>query len=530
MMDMEKTRKAIQNGNTSLGLELGSTRIKAVLIDRNHTPIAEGGVQWENRLVEGIWTYSYEEIRGGVQKCYADLKKDVKGKYDVTLTNVGAIGISGMMHGYIPLDQNNKPLAGFRTWRNTITGEAAEKLTELFGFNIPQRWSIAHLYQSVLNKEEHLPKLAKITTVAGYISYLLTGNHITGIGEASGIFPIDFATKNYDQKMASLFDGLIEEYSWKLEDVLPEVKCAGEIAGTLTKEGALFLDADGDLKEGIVIVPCEGDAGTGMAATNSVRVRTGNVSAGTSDFAMVVVEHDLNVHREIDMVTTPAGAPVAMIHCNNCTSDINAWVNLFKEFCELMGEKVDMNELYTKLFTVALEGDPSGGGMLSYNYYSGEGVTGIDEGRPVFIRKPDSYFDLASFMRVHLMSAMATLKLGMDILKEEDVQIDEIYGHGGFFKTLEAGQRILSAAIDAPVSVMATAGEGGPYGMALLAAYAVWKNTDETLEDYLDNKVFANASTTTLKASKQEVEGFNEFVKAYKEALPVEFAAVKHFM
>jgi len=530
IMSGERIREYIESGNTVLGLELGSTRIKAVLIDRGHNPIAEGGVQWENRLENGIWTYSYEEIQKGVQDCYAALKKDVQEKYGITLKTVGAVGISGMMHGYLPLDEKNKPLAEFRTWRNTITGEAAEKLTELFGFNIPQRWSIAHLYQAVLNEEAHLPQLKKITTVAGYISYLLTGEHNMGIGEASGVFPINSTTKDYDQRMVNLFDGLIAgKYDWKLEDVLPKVLCAGEKAGVLTESGAKFLDPDGDLEAGIPIVPCEGDAGTGMAATNSVRVRTGNVSAGTSDFAMVVVDHDLNVHREIDMVTTPSGSPVAMIHCNNCTSDINAWVNLFKEFGELMGYETDLNELYTKLFTAALSGNRAGGGMLSYNYFSGEGVTDLDEGRPLFVRKPDCDFSLPNFMRVHLMSAMATLKLGMDILKEENVTIDRIYGHGGFFKTPEAGQRILSAAIDAPVSLMSTAGEGGPYGMALLGAYMLWKEKDESLEDYLDSKVFANASTTTLEAGKDEVEGFNLFAEEYRNALPVEKEAVKKF-
>ncbi|MBR1757234.1 MAG: FGGY-family carbohydrate kinase [Lachnospiraceae bacterium] len=517
---------------TVLGLELGSTRIKAVLLDRNHVPVAGGSHEWENQLVDGVWTYSMEAVTEGIQDCIADLKRDVKEKFGEELTTVGALGVSAMMHGYLPLDENEQPLSEFRTWRNTMTGEAAEKLTALFGFNIPQRWSIAHLYQAMLKKEEHLPRLSYLTTLAGYIHLRMTGEKVMGVGEASGMFPIDFATCDYDAEMAGKFDALIAEagYAWRLREILPKVLPAGAHAGVLTEEGARFLDPTGTLQAGIPVAPCEGDAGTGMAATNSVRVRTGNVSAGTSDFAMVVVDHKLGVHREIDMVTTPDGAPVAMVHCNNCTSDINAWVNLFAEFAGAIGTPVDKGALYTLLFKKALEGDPDCGGLLSYNYFSGEGVTDLDEGRPVFLRTPDAHFSLANFMRTHLLSALATLKIGLDILTgEEKVAIDKLYGHGGYFKTPGVGQRMLSAAVNSEVSVMTTAGEGGPYGMALLAAYMLWKEEGESLPDYLDQKVFAGATCETLMAKEADVEGFNRFLAGYQKAFGVEKEAVKGF-
>ena len=516
---------------TVLGLELGSTRIKAVLIDRTHTPIASGSFEWENQLVNGIWTYSLDQAREGVRACYADLKRDVKEKYGVTLKRVGAMGISGMMHGYLPFDENGNQLAEFRTWRNTITGPAAAELTERFGFNIPQRWSIAHLYQAMLNGEEHLPRLRHLTTLAGYVHGQLTGEKVLGLGEASGMFPIDSEKKDYDQGMADIFDALVAEkgYVWRLRDVLPRAVPAGAAAGCLTEAGAAFLDPEGDLEAGIPFAPPEGDAGTGMAATNSVAVRTGNVSAGTSDFAMVVVEKLPRVHREIDMVTTPAGLPVAMVHCNNCTSDINAWAGLMGEFAEAIGAKIDKNTLYTTLFEKALEGDKDCGGLLSFNYLSGEGITDLDEGRPVFARTPDAKMTLGNFMRTHLLSALATLKIGLDILTvEEKVPIDKLYGHGGYFKTPGVGQRMLSAAAGSPVSVMATAGEGGPYGMALLAAYCLWKKDGESLEAYLADEVFASAQSQTLMADKEDVEGFNAFLERYKKALPVEVAAIKN--
>ena len=515
----------INLNKTALGIELGSTRIKAVLIDEKHIPIASGDFEWENQLIDGIWTYSLETVRTGIQSCYASLKADVKEKFGAELTTVGAIGVSAMMHGYLPFDREGRQLAEFRTWRNTITGEAAEKLSELFQFNIPQRWSIAHLYQAMLNGETHVSEIDYLTTLAGYIHWQLTGEKVMGVGEASGMFPIDSETLDYDAGMIQKFQTLT---GTDLRRILPKVRNAGDNAGTLSLSGARFLDPDGTLQSGIPVAPCEGDAGTGMTATNSVRKRTGNVSAGTSDFAMIVTEHPLGVHREIDMVTTPDGLPVAMVHCNNCTSDINAWVAIFSEFCDLMGFKADRGELFTKLFRIALEGDADCGGLLSYNYFSGEGVTDLDEGRPVFARTPNAHFTLANFMRTHLLSALATLKIGLDILTQtEQVAIDRLYGHGGFFKTPEVGQRFLSAAVGAPVSVMETAGEGGPYGMALLAAYMLWREEGETLPDYLDHRVFADAKTTTLMADREDVDGFNEFLARYQKAFSVEKLATE---
>ena len=511
--------------NTVLGIELGSTRIKAVLIDESHIPVASGDYEWENQLVNGLWTYSMDDVHTGLRRCFSALKADVKAKYGLELTTAGALGVSGMMHGYLPFDNQGRQLAEFRTWRNTVTGPAAAKLTELFGFNIPQRWSIAHLYQAILNGEEHVKDIAYLTTLAGYIHWRLTGEKVMGVGEASGMFPIDSARLDYDEAMVRKFNALT---GMDLRAVLPRVLPAGESGGTLTPEGALFLDPEGTLLPGIPVAPCEGDAGTGMAATDSVRLRTGNVSAGTSDFAMIVTDKPLGVHREIDMVTTPDGLPVAMVHCNNCTSDINAWVELFSQFADAIGAHRDKGELFTLLFRKALEGDPDCGGLLSYNYFSGEGVTDLDEGRPVFLRTPDAAFSLPNFMRAHLLSALATLKIGLDILtRTEQVEIDRLYGHGGFFKTPEVGQRMLSAAVGAPVSVMETAGEGGPYGMALLAAYMLRKEPGETLPDYLDNKVFAGARSTTLTAEAKEIEGFNRFLERYKKALNVEKAAVE---
>ncbi len=508
-----------------LGIELGSTRIKAVLIDERHLPVASGDYEWENRLVNGVWTYPMEAVHTGLQSCFANLKADVRAKFDTELTTVGAIGVSAMMHGYLPFDRDGRQLAEFRTWRNTITGEAAEKLTALFGFNIPQRWSIAHLYQAILNGEEHVKDIAFLTTLAGYIHWRLTGEKLMGVGEASGMFPIDSAAIDYDEGMIRKFKALT---GIELRAILPKVLPAGANAGELTEAGARFLDPSGTLRPGVPVAPCEGDAGTGMAATNSVRVRTGNVSAGTSDFAMIVTDKPLGVHREIDMVTTPAGAPVAMVHCNNCTSDINAWVGLFSSFAEAIGAPQEKGKLFTLLFRKALEGQADCGGLMSFNYYSGEGVTDLDEGRCVFARMQNADFTLANFMRTHLLSALATLKIGLDILTQtERVEIDKLYGHGGFFKTPEVGQRMLSAAVGAPVSVMETAGEGGPYGMALLAAYMLWKDADESLPDYLDNRVFAAAKSSTLMADERDVEGFDVFLGRYRKALAVERAAVE---
>ena len=516
MMDLTKT---------VLGIELGSTRIKAVLIDGKHIPIAQGDFEWENQLVNGVWTYSMDAVHSGLQTCFANLKADVKAKFGMELTTVGAIGVSAMMHGYLPFDKDGRQLAAFRTWRNTITGEAAEELTALFGFNIPQRWSIAHLYQAILNHEEHVKDIAFLTTLAGYIHWQLTGEKVMGVGEASGMFPIDSGKLDYDEGMVQKFKALT---GIELRDILPKVLTAGECGGMLSEAGARFLDPTGTLQPGIPVAPCEGDAGTGMAATNAVRPRTGNVSAGTSDFAMIVTEKPLGVHREIDMVTTPDGAPVAMVHCNNCTSDINAWVNLFAEYAEMIGAPVNKSELFVKLFNKALEGEADCGGLLSFNYFSGEGVTDLDEGRPVFARMPNAKFTLANFMRTHLLSALATLKIGLDILTQtEQVPIDKLYGHGGFFKTPGVGQRMLSAAVGAPVSVMETAGEGGPYGMALLGAYMLWKDEGETLADYLDNKVFTGAKSTMLMAEPSDIAGFSVFLSRYKKALPMERKATE---
>lgn len=528
---MGNAKETIENGKAVLGIEFGSTRIKAVLVDEEHKPIASGAHDWENRLIDGIWTYSLDMIWSGLQDCYGKLVEDVKKQYGVTLKTLGAIGFSGMMHGYMPFDAAGELLVPFRTWRNTITGEAAAALTKEFSFNIPQRWSIAHLYQAILNGEEHVGKITYFTTLAGYIHWKLTGEKVLGVGEASGMFPIDAKTKNYNEKMLTQFDALpaVQKYPWKLGEILPKVLTAGENAGTLTAEGAKLLDVSGNLEAGIPLCPPEGDAGTGMAATNSVAVRTGNVSAGTSVFAMVVLEEDLKaVHEELDMVTTPSGDTVAMVHCNNCTSDLNAWVGLFREFAETFGMTVDMNQLFGTLYNKALEGDKDCGGLLAYNYFSGEPVTGLNEGRPMFVRKPDAHFTLANFMRTHLYASLATLKIGLDILlKEEKVQIDRIYGHGGLFKTKGVGQGILAAAMDAPVAVMETAGEGGPWGMALLASYMIQRESGETLEHYLSEKVFGGETGSVMEPNAADVAGFDAYIAAYKKALAAERAAVE---
>lgn len=520
---------------TALGMEFGSTRIKAVLVDENDQPIASGSHSWENRHENGIWTYSLEDIREGMQSCYRALAAQVQQKYGVELTTVGALGFSGMMHGYLAFDRNDQLLVPFRTWRNTMTGEAAEKLTQEFAYNIPQRWSIAHLYQAIMNREEHVRDVAYFTTLAGYIHWQLTGRKVLGVGEASGMFPIDTRTGNYDQKMVQRFDELIADYrlGWTLEEILPRVLMAGEEAGQLTPEGAALLDPSGKLQSGIPLCPPEGDAGTGMVATNSVAPRTGNVSAGTSIFSMVVLEEPLKeVHEEIDLVTTPSGDLTAMVHCNNCTSEINAWVNLFVQFGACMGFDMDVissNELYGGLYQVALEGEPDCGGLLSYNYFSGEPVTGLAQGRPLFVRTPDSNFDLANFMRMHIYSAMATLKIGNDILlKEEGVKLDQIYGHGGLFKTKGVGQKLMAAALDTPVAVMETAGEGGAWGIAVLAAYMKDRKEGQSLAAYLEEKVFAEQESAVEQPEADDVSGFDEYVRRYREGLAVEQTACDH--
>ncbi len=527
-----EVKKAIESGKTALGIEFGSTRIKAVLVGEDNAPIASGSHDWENRLENGIWTYRLEDIWAGLQDSYAKMSQDVKEQYGVILTKIGAIGFSAMMHGYMVFDKEENLLVPFRTWRNTITGEASEKLTELFQFNIPQRWSIAHLYQAILNGEEHVKDISFQTTLAGYIHWKLTGKKVLGVGEASGMFPIDIHTKNFDRGMLAKFDQEIASkgYPWKLEEILPEVLKAGEPAGTLTEEGAGLLDVSGNLQAGIPLCPPEGDAGTGMAATNSVAVRTGNVSAGTSVFAMIVLEKELSkVYPEIDLVTTPTGNLVGMVHCNNCTSDLNAWVNIFKEFAECFGMDVNMDELFGTLYNKALEGDADGGGLLAYNYFSGEHITGFEQGRPMIVRTPDSRFNLANFMRVNLLTSLGALKVGLDILlKQEGVKLDRILGHGGLFKTKGVGQKIMAAAMNTPVSVMETAGEGGAWGIALLASYMKNKSDGETLDDYLSDHVFAGYEGAEMSPDAGDVKGFDQFIRRYREGLPIERAAVEY--
>ena len=524
-------KASIEAGRTALGIEFGSTRIKAVLVDETHNPIAMGTHDWENRLENHIWTYSLEDIWGGLQDCYASLAKDVQEKYGVTLTTIGSMGFSGMMHGYMPFDEKGELLVPFRTWRNTMTGEAVKVLSPLFEFNIPQRWSIAHLYQAILNKEEHVGRIDFFTTLAGYIHWKLSGEKVLGVGEASGMFPIDSTTGDYDENMLAKFDELVskEGFAWNIKGILPKVLNAGEKAGCLTEEGAALLDVSGNLQAGIPMCPPEGDAGTGMVATNSVRVRTGNVSAGTSVFSMVVLEKAMKkAYEEIDMVTTPDGMPVAMVHCNNCTSDLNAWVNLFDQFAETFGMKIDKNDLYGTLYRKALEADADCGGLVAYNYFSGEPVTGLNEGRPMFVRVPDADFTLANFMRSHLYSALAALKVGNDILlKEEKVAVDSLMGHGGLFKTPVVGQQILAAALNAPVTVMDTASEGGPWGMAVLAAYMMEKGENEGLADYLSEKIFAGQTGTTIAPQASDVAGFDAFMTKYVATLSAEKAAVE---
>ncbi len=523
-------KNLIAEGKCALGIEFGSTRIKAVLVDTEGNPVASGGKEWENSLVDGIWTYSEAEIWSGLQECYADLKKNVKDEYGVVIKSFAAIGFSAMMHGYLVFDKDDNLLVPFRTWRNTITEEAADKLTEALNFNIPQRWSISHLYQAILNGEAHVPSIAHFTTLAGFVHFKLCGRKVLGVGDASGMFPIDSKTGNYDERMLGIAQQLIADknYSWTLKEILPEVLSAGEDAGSLTVEGTKLLDVDGDLEAGIPMCPPEGDAGTGMVATNSVAVETGNISAGTSVFAMVVLKKEMKkLHKEIDMVTTPTGDPVAMVHCNNCTSEINAWVKIFDEFAKLMGTEFDRGAMFEKLYSVALDGEADCGGLVSYNYLSGEPVTGFIKGSPLFMRSAEDKFTLPNFMRMNLYSALAALKVGLDILiKEEGVSVKKMFGHGGYFKTPKAGQTIASAACNSPVCVMETAGEGGAWGIAVLALYMAQKN-GETLSDYLNNKIFASAKSVEIMADKKDVDGFDKFMEKYVKGLAVEKAATE---
>ena len=522
-------KQTIESGKAILGIEFGSTRIKAVLIDGNNTPIAQGSYEWENQLVDGLWTYSIDEIWHGLQTCYADLRKNVNEQYDCDIDALSAIGFSAMMHGYMAFNEQQEILVPFRTWRNTNTGKAAAELSELFNYNIPLRWSISHLYQCILDGEAHVKDIKFLTTLAGYIHWQLTGEKVLGIGDASGMLPIDPATKDYDATMVSKFDTLVapKGYPWKLLDILPKVLVAGQNAGTLTAAGASKLDPSGHLKPGCPICPPEGDAGTGMAATNAVRQRTGNVSAGTSSFSMIVLEKPLSKPYEmIDMVTTPDGSLVAMVHCNNCTSELNAWVKLFSEYERLIGKEQDRGAIYGLLYNHALQGDPDCGGMVAYNYISGEPVMGINEGRPLFMRAPDSDMSLANFMRAQLYSSVCVLKIGNDVLfNEEQVKVDRITGHGGLFKTKGVGQRFLAAALNSPISVMETAGEGGAWGIALLAGYMVANPDSLSLADYLEKVVFAGNAGVSIAPTPEDVAGFNAYTENYKRGLAAEAAA-----
>ncbi len=525
-----EAKNTIEQGRAVLGIEFGSTRIKAVLTDERNRPIAQGCHEWENQLADGLWTYSTEAIWYGLQDCYANLRANVRKLYDTEIEQLAAIGISAMMHGYMAFDSDARILVPFRTWRNTNTGAAAAELSELFCYNIPLRWSISHLYQAILNDEPHVKDIDFLTTLAGYIHWQLTGRRVLGVGDASGMLPVDPATKDYDASMIEKFDRLVEPkgYPWVLRSILPEAIVAGKDAGRLTEEGARRIDVSGHLKAGAPLCPPEGDAGTGMVATNTVLPRTGNVSAGTSSFSMIVLEKNLSrPYDVIDMVTTPDGNLVAMVHCNNCTSDLNAWVGLFKEYQQLLGIPVDMNEVYGKLYENALKGAPDCGGLLAYNYFSGEPITGLTEGRPMFVRSASDKFTLANFMRANLYASVAVLKIGNDILfNEEHVEVDRITAHGGLFKTAGVGQSILAAALNSPISVMETAGEGGAWGIALLASYMVNNTKGQSLPAFLNDAVFAGQSATEMAPDPDAVAGFNAYIKRYCNGLAVERAAV----
>ena len=528
---MADAKSTIVAGKAVLGIEFGSTRIKAVLIDEENKPIAQGSHEWENQLVDGLWTYSIEAIWYGLQDCYANLRANVLKNYGVEIENLTAIGISAMMHGYMAFNGKQEILVPFRTWRNTNTGEAAAELSRLFVYNIPLRWSISHLYQAILNGEEHVKDIDFLTTLAGYIHWQLTGEKVLGVGDASGMIPVDPETKTYDAAMVEKFDDLIapKGFGWKLLDILPKSLNAGDAAGCLTAAGAKKLDVSGHLKPGVPLCPPEGDAGTGMVATNAVKQRTGNVSAGTSSFSMIVLEKNISKPYEmIDMVTTPDGSLVAMVHCNNCTSDLNGWVGIFKEYQELLGAPVNIGSVFTNLFQAAAKGDPDCGGLMSYNYISGEPVTGFADGRPLFVRSATDKFNLSNFMRSILYATVGVLKIGNDILlKEENVKVDKITGHGGLFKEKGVGQSILAAALNSPISVMETAGEGGAWGIALLASYMVNKK-NLTLADYLDFVVFAGNAGEEVQPDPEAVEGFNKYMENYKRCLAIEQAAVEY--
>ncbi len=518
----------ILTGNESLGIEFGSTRIKAVLIDESCNPIATGSFDWENKLENGIWTYHTDEIWSGLQAAYESLNNNAEEKFGAKIKKLSSIGFSAMMHGYLPFDKDDNMLVPFRTWRNTMTASAAKKLTELFNFNIPQRWSIAHLYQAILNNENHIDDITYFTTLAGYVHWKLSGQKVLGVGEASGMFPIDSKTNNYNNEMLEKFSQLdeVKARSWKIDEILPKVLAAGANAGVLTEEGVKLLDPSGTLEAGAVMCPPEGDAGTGMVATNSIAVRTGNISAGTSIFSMVVLEKPLkSVHEEIDVVTTPTGKSVAMVHCNNCCTDLDYWFNLFIEFSKLSGSKLSKAQIYDLLYNTALDADNDCGGLVSFNYFSGEPVTGVESGRPLFVRSENSCFNLANFIRAQIYSTMSTLKIGMEILEKEQVKIDCLTGHGGLFKTPVVGQKLMAGAMNSPVSVMETAGEGGAWGIAVLARYT-FDSEGKSLDDYLNTKIFSRYKSTTIEPDEKDVQGFNEYLKRYKQALDVEKSAV----
>lgn len=526
---LKNIRKLIHSGKTVLGIELGSTRIKGVLLTEEGELIADGSHQWENRLENGIWTYSMEAVWKGIQECFSELKINVREAYGAEIETIGGIGISAMMHGYLAFNENDELLVPFRTWRNTITEQASRELTEWFRYPIPQRWSIAHLYQAILNREPHVKDIKYITTLAGYVHWMLTGERVLGVDDASGMFPVDAKTGTYDTDMLNIFDQKTADrgFLWKIGEILPQTLLAGEQAGFLTEAGARLLDPEGTLKAGIPLCPPEGDAGTGMVATNSVKVRTGNVSAGTSIFSMIVLEKELSkVYPEIDLVATPQGDLAAMVHCNNCTSDLNAWVDILKEFSDAVGLHLSMDELYGVLFGKALEGDKDCGGLVSYNYFSGEPVTGFSEGRPLFVRRQNCRFNLANFIRTHLYAAFGALKIGNDLLFEkEGVKADRIWGHGGIFKTEGTAQKILAAALKTPVSVMKSAGEGGAWGIAVLALYMMNKKEGETLEDYLEKRIFQKAESITADPEPEDISGFDQFMENYKNGLVIEKAA-----
>lgn len=518
------------NGSECLGIEFGSTRIKAILIDDEFNVLATGSYDWENKLVDGYWTYNIDDIWHGLQSAYKSLNDECENKFSSKITSLSAIGFSAMMHGYLAFDKNDNLLVPFRTWRNTTTAQAARELTRVFNFNIPQRWSIAHLYQAILNNEEHVKDISYITTLAGYVHYKLTGKKALGIGDASGMFPIDSDINDYNQEMLEKFSNLetVKQFDWNIKDILPKVLLAGENAGTLSEDGAKLLDPSATLKAGALMCPAEGDAGTGMVATNSVAQRTGNISAGTSIFSMIVLEKQLSrVYEEIDMVTTPIGKPVAMVHCNNCCTDLDYWVKLFIEFSSLSGNNLTKGEIYDLLYNEALKGDSDCGKIVSINYFSGEPVTGFLQGRPMVLRSENSNFNLANFMRTHIYSAIATLKIGMEILEEENVDIDKLMGHGGLFKTKYVGQKLMAGAMKTPVSVLSTAGEGGAWGIAVLASYAK-NNFGLPLEEFLDKKVFSKYEISTVEPDINDVNGFEKYITLYKKSLAVEKSAVEN--